>query len=307
MNYSTIFTQEEYTVIAGPDWPSYADFCQGVPATDINIQNEIDGFIEEKQRYNPIDSESNYLVKNFLTLDSCHGTFIVNRYDQFQPVALVKIGQTHIEHELKNIFEILDLLGNDIIVVDGGANAGFFSLPVSKYINLRRGRVIAIEPQRIMYYALCGTLALNDIDNCWPHNLALGSTQQQISMPPVCYSKFTDFGSVNLRSQKEIPHKEISLCQEKSVNMHTLDSFKLPRLDFVKLDVEGYECQILQGAKETITKCRPWMWVEYYISGIDNIKNHLPFDYICHVVDQFNMVCAPREKFIQANLSFVHD
>ena len=89
--------------------------------------------------------------------------------------------------------------------------------------------------------------------------------------------------------------------------MHTLDSFKLPRLDFVKLDVEGYECQILQGAKETITKCRPWMWVEYYISGIDNIKNHLPFDYICHVVDQFNMVCAPREKFIQANLSFVHD
>lgn len=46
------------------------------------------------------------------------------------------------------------------------------------------------------------------------------------------------------------------------IPMATLDSFKFERVDFIKIDVEGYEPGVLAGAIETIMRCRPIMVVE---------------------------------------------
>lgn len=46
------------------------------------------------------------------------------------------------------------------------------------------------------------------------------------------------------------------------IPMATLDSFELERVDFIKIDVEGYEPGVLAGAIETIMRCRPVMVVE---------------------------------------------
>jgi hypothetical protein len=75
---------------------------------------------------------------------------------------------------------------------------------------------------------------------------------------------------------------------------------ELPRLDFFKLDVEGYEVPALAGALETIKKHRPWIWVEYFITGIDPIKQVLTDldDYSFYLVDYQNMLVAPKERLI---------
>jgi hypothetical protein len=72
----------------------------------------------------------------------------------------------------------------------------------------------------------------------------------------------------------------------------------LPGLDFFKLDVEGYEVPALAGAIDTIQKYRPWIWVEYFITGVEPIKQALDSvdDYVFFIVDYQNMLCAPREK-----------
>jgi hypothetical protein len=62
--------------------------------------------------------------------------------------------------------------------------------------------------------------------------------------------------------------------------------------------VEGYEVPALRGALETIKKHRPWIWVEYFITGADTIKQALEDldDYAFFIVDYQNMLCAPRER-----------
>ena len=42
----------------------------------------------------------------------------------------------------------------------------------------------------------------------------------------------------------------------------TLDSFRLPLIDFIKIDVEGYELAVLEGARQTLLHCRPLIMVE---------------------------------------------
>ncbi len=44
--------------------------------------------------------------------------------------------------------------------------------------------------------------------------------------------------------------------------MHTLDSFELKDVDFIKIDTEGYELYVVKGAEETIKRCKPTMIVE---------------------------------------------
>ena len=83
-----------------------------------------------------------------------------------------------------------------------------------------------------------------------------------------------------------------------SVDVIPLDYMELPGLDFIKLDIEGFECEALRGAINTIEKYRPWIWIEYNMAGEDTIKKELASlkDYEYHIVDWQNMLCAPSEK-----------
>jgi hypothetical protein len=73
----------------------------------------------------------------------------------------------------------------------------------------------------------------------------------------------------------------------------------LPRLDFLKLDIEGHEISALVGGINTLQQHRPWIWVEYFITGADTIKSSLSFlpNYEFYLVDYQNMICVPTEKF----------
>lgn len=46
------------------------------------------------------------------------------------------------------------------------------------------------------------------------------------------------------------------------IEMRTLDSFEIPRIDLMKIDVEGYELDVIKGGLETIKRCKPVMIVE---------------------------------------------
>ena len=47
-----------------------------------------------------------------------------------------------------------------------------------------------------------------------------------------------------------------------NIEIRTLDSFDLTDVDFIKIDVEGFELPVVQGAEETICRCKPHMVVE---------------------------------------------
>lgn len=242
-------------------------------------------------------------VDNFIVLDSVYGKFIVTRTCLYQAEALVKTGRTHIESELANIFALINTLPNDAVIVDGGANIGFFTVPVAHKTQGRGTRIISFEPQRQLFHALGGSLALNGYDHVYLHNCGLGATSGTAQLPKVDYSAIQDFGSLSLTDHNKLV--EDSWMADRVVDIVSIDDMHLPRLDLFKLDVEGYEVPALTGALNTIKQHRPWIWVEYFITGTEPIKAALAdlTDYSFYLADYQNMLVAPKERLANVSIT----
>src|SRR5690242_12326041 len=69
------------------------------------------------------------------------------------------------------------------------------------------------------------------------------------------------FGLYSLNDPlKDVPQETVSVV--------TIDSLGLPRLDFLKIDVEGMEIAVLRGARDMIARFVPRCWIEYWKVGI---------------------------------------
>lgn len=235
-------------------------------------------------------------VNNFTTIESEYGRFIVNRYCAFQAESLIKTGKPHIQDELDKILTVIGLLPDNCVIVDAGANIGLVSIPVAQAVLLRSGVVHAFEVQRMMFYALCGSAALNDLDNLIVHNQALGSVIGTLRCDKLDYSKSQDFGLYSLIDQRE--------TLPEMVEVVTIDSLCLPRMDFIKIDVEGMEIDVLKGSRDSIKHHLPWCWIEYWKVTIDDIKaQFFGLEYKFYIMDDLNMLCVPVCKLTNSTLS----
>lgn len=155
------------------------------------------------------------------------------------------------------IFEFLvknkiDLIGCDI--VDVGANNGNFTIDFALLVG-DEGRVFAFEPQRLIYYQLCGNVFMNGLDNVFCENVALSDSngELEIQIPDYNYDGQVNFGDVrvgNISGKKGI------------VNAKRLDEYDFKDLKFIKIDVQGFETYVLKGAEKTIKKHRPYIVFE---------------------------------------------
>lgn len=235
-------------------------------------------------------------VKNFTPIESIYGTFIVNRHCAFQAEALIKTGQPHIQEELNKVLAVVNSLPNDCVVLDAGANIGLLAIPMAQVVAPKNGRVYAYEAQRMMSYALAGATALNDIANLFVVNEALGEKQQTLRAPSPDYGKPQDFGLFSLVEQKEE--------YPETIQATTIDALQLPRLDFLKVDIEGMEIQLLKGGKNTIHTHSPWCWIEYWKVDIDEIKAQFEgLDYQFYIMDQLNLLCAPATRLAGSGIN----
>ncbi len=235
-------------------------------------------------------------INNFVKIDSERGPFIVNRHCSFQAEHMIKTGQTHIEPELKNILGIVQLLPDNSVVIDAGANVGLVAVPIAQMIAPKKGIVYAFEAQRMMAYALCGAVALNDLENVFVHNKALGSSNETLKMDMPNYSKPQDFGMFTLLNQ---PEQSIENIESVSI-----DSLNLSRLDFLKIDVEGMEIDVLKGCHNSLQKYEPWCWIEYWKVDIDDIKQQFEgLDYAFYIMDALNLLCVPLKRMQGVDLT----
>jgi FkbM family methyltransferase len=183
-----------------------------------------------------------------IRLKQCReGAMIYTINDTYIGRALDKYG----EISRDEVLFLQQLTRPGMTVLEVGANIGVFTVPLARFVH-PGGRVIAFEPQRIMYQMLCGNLALNAIDNVVAHNCAAGRSSGSIAVPSVDYSKPGNFGAVSLArsSQGDI------------VALVTIDSLALPSCHLIKVDVEGMELDVLEGAYSTLRQFRPLLYVE---------------------------------------------
>jgi FkbM family methyltransferase len=141
-------------------------------------------------------------------------------------------------------------------ILDIGANLGTFCIPVAKKLASQNIHVHAFEPQRIIFQQLNGNLFLNQIENCFTHNFALGSSIGIMNLPKIDYLQTKNIGAVSLLS--EIQRKtnvSYHASETEKVEIKTLDSLDLDgQCSFIKIDVEGFESEVISGSLNFLKK-----------------------------------------------------
>jgi len=108
--------------------------------------------------------------------------------------------------------------------------------------------------KRRLFQMLCGNIALNALDNVSCHQQAVGRASGSVSIPKLPPADtFFNFGAVPLTSQAAA-HEVVPLT--------TLDALQLAQCRVLKVDAEEMEPQVLEGARDTIRRCQPVLYVE---------------------------------------------
>ena len=213
-------------------------------------------------------------VTPYVVLSTDHGSMIVNRFD-YHTVGEKKsfgVGFQLLTNgcydapEIGFLKHILNSLvndrGSDITVLDCGANIGVHTIELSKALN-GHGRVISIEAQRQVYYALCGNIAINNCFNVEALHVAVGDAAETISIPQPNYFIPSSFGSMEIKQSEKSENIGQSLVQTELINQITLDSLSVNNVALLKIDVEGMEFEALAGAERLISNTRPIIWIEH--------------------------------------------
>src|SRR5471030_2820668 len=139
-------------------------------------------------------------------------------------------------------------------ILDIGANLGAYTVPIAKEIAAAGGYVYAYEPQRIVYYQLCGNVVLNPLDNVYAHCMALGESDGVVQLPSIDYQNTVNIGGFSVDAAIRDHQNCISTNAAKlepDVPLARLDSLALPKSPcLIKIDVEGLELQVLRGGAQ---------------------------------------------------------
>lgn len=232
------------------------------------------------------------------------GLFLVNAHDFYVGQVLMTYGQASAQESAM----LRHLCGPGHVAVEVGANMGCYTVGLARHVG-PTGRVIAIEPQPPIFHCLCANMALNGLFNARCYPIGLGAQAGYMMVPPTDYRTTENFGGTSL-----LPSGPGTRVRVERLD----DIFDLPALRLLKIDVEGMEQQVLEGAEATIARLRPVIYVEndrqeksqalieYLLSLGYRLWWHLPRlfspDNFFGVADDVygrivavNLVCVPRE------------
>ena len=176
------------------------------------------------------------------------GTVLYNPNDTYVGKSIKLYGRYQLE-EIK-VFDRYVQEGDTVL--DIGANIGTHTLWFANKVG-ESGFVMAFEPQRLIFQTLCANMALNSIKHVDCKQLGVGYSKRLVTVPVLDPLKENNFGGLSI--DEEYPEGEpVAICR--------VDDIGLSRCDFIKMDVEGMEPEALQGAMNTIVKCRPVLYIE---------------------------------------------
>lgn len=248
-----------------------------------------------------------------------HGTMIVNRNDHAQHsqgqygVGLQLLTNACFDpYEVALVKDLLGLrrqsFGDGVVAIDGGANLGVHTIEWCRHMT-GWGKVLAFEAQEYVFYALAGNIAIN---NCWNASarwMALGEQPGEIMVPEPDYLQPGSFGSLELRQsrQTEFIGQKVSYEREDCIPtpMTSIDTLALERLDFLKLDVEGMEVEVLRGARATVERHKPMMLVESLKSDRQALQGWLhEMGYVTRPMFEINLLALHQSDPTRGLITF---
>jgi FkbM family methyltransferase len=162
-------------------------------------------------------------------------------------------------YEPNEMFAVARLLAPGMCVVDAGANEGLFTILAARIVG-ESGTVHAFEPSPREQSRLQANLAVNRLSNVKVHRTALGRAPGKSTL------RVAEASHPGHNALGGFMYAGTVLEESVEVDIVTLDQAvrgeKLTRLDLLKIDVEGSEVDVLQGADEVLRTLRPVVLAE---------------------------------------------
>jgi len=165
-----------------------------------------------------------------------------------------------------NEFALLDrVLRPGMTFIDVGANDGYYTLFAARRVG-RLGRVVAVEPSTRERVHLRRNVKRNSLDNVSIVAAALGASNSvaDLRLAHGVHAGHNTFG--------RFAHDGVQADSLEQVSVETLDkvvaNLDLSRVDFIKIDVEGAEASVIDGARTVLTKMRPMILLEVNDSAL---------------------------------------
>jgi len=216
-------------------------------------------------------------------------------------------GASLLQHEKywePHITKVLDRnLKLDSVLVDVGSNYGWHSIMSSSKCR----KIYSFEPQKLMFEIQLSSITKNDITNIEVFNCGLGEENKESEMNPIDYKSSVHIGDLS-----------VGLGGEK-IEIKTMDSIITEKVDFIKIDVQGYEKYVLLGAQQIIRNYKPTIVIEIEAHQLLRFKYTLEelfslirsFGYHIFFLDYFypsDHICVHQDKvedFRKLNSEFI--
>ena len=198
------------------------------------------------------------------------------------------------EPEINNVAQKLKL-NNEKLILDIGANFGVQSLQFAKAFS--NSKILSIEPTDFAFSKMKKNFDLNDkfSKNLFPYQIFIGSDNQNI--PKSIYSSW-NLDQSDIKHEKHFGSKK----ETNKASIITLDSFvkihKISKVDFIKLDVDGFEFSVLKGGSNFLKNTKPpifmelapYLYNEHGYSKDELIKLILSFGYKFYELKKVNEI-----------------
>lgn len=169
--------------------------------------------------------------------------------------------------ETYDIRVFINLIQKENVIFDIGANTGIYSVLSS--IVMDQSVVYSFEPYPVNYIRLNENITLNARKNIQTVQKAVGAEKTSIVFTVPAEDMISDTSSV-LESFSKSTYEGRIKWKSIEVEQVTVDDFcienDINRVDLMKIDVEGYEMDVLRGALKTIQKDRPIILLESFLN-----------------------------------------
>lgn len=172
---------------------------------------------------------------------------INNRYKMYLDLSDKGISSELCIHKKREFFSteyFEKIITEDMIIIDIGANIGYYALLESQLA--KKGHIYAIEPVPKNFHLLNRNILLNNCQNISTYSLAIGDVEGILEM--YVYDKCNWSSFIFNPEGKIIDNIQVPVITlDKFIKLHAVD-----KPNFIRMDVEGFEYNILKGASRTL-------------------------------------------------------
>ena len=190
------------------------------------------------------------------------------------------------EPDMVNLFETL--LKRDDIAFDVGANIGCTSLLFANLAN----KVFSFEPQPTTFQFLRDNVARSRFRNIDLHNCALGSQPAEAEI--TCAPSNRSGAFVSNKIKAGAGHLSERVVIKRLDDVFTNPN--VPRVDFIKIDVEGFEKEVIAGARGVIREYQPIVVLELNHWCLNAFQRITVPDFFEYLMDTFPILLAVEGK-----------